>query len=114
MIDRCTLERHPRYYRYGGRGVCIDPAWTGSGGFAQFLADMGERPVGKTLDRIEGDDHYRPGNCRWATPKQQTWNRACMTTADDELPPDQHVAAPAWLADPPRPVAAATGSDWPF
>jgi hypothetical protein len=113
MIDRCTLPTHPRYYRYGGRGVQIDPAWTGPGGFARFLGDMGERPDGLTLDRVDGNGHYTPGNCRWATPLEQTWNRRCMTVRDEELPPEEHIEplTPVEIA-PAQPAAA--GSDWQF
>lgn len=52
--------------------------WTGRGGFARFLADLGERPAGMTLDRVNVDGDYAPGNCRWATLREQRWNRRDM------------------------------------
>lgn len=65
MKDR--VKSHPEY-----AGVSIDPRWNE---FAPFLADMGERPAGTTIDRIDGTLGYFKGNCRWATPTQQTRNR---------------------------------------
>jgi len=73
MIQRCTNPRARSYKDYGGRGIRICPRWRKS--FVLFLADMGPRPKGATLDRFpDNDGDYRPGNCRWATPKQQRQN----------------------------------------
>jgi hypothetical protein len=73
-IQRCTNPTHAEYRRYGGRGITVCPEWRNS--FAQFVWDMGKRPVGKTLDRFpDPDGPYAPGNCRWATPAQQAQNR---------------------------------------
>jgi len=73
MIKRCTNEKCKAYKNYGGRGIRVCERWLK---FENFLADMGERPEGKTLDRYPNNDgNYEPGNCRWATPKEQNNNR---------------------------------------
>lgn len=74
MIRRCTDERHPHYARYGGRGVVVCQAWLDS--FNTFLRDVGSRPSARhTLDRINNDGNYEPGNVRWATWEEQLRNR---------------------------------------
>ena len=73
MRCRCTLETDPSFYRYGAKGVSICTEWDS---FEQFLADMGKRPKGTSLDRIDNDGNYEPSNCRWATPKEQIDNRS--------------------------------------
>jgi len=72
MGQRCTNPNHMAYQDYGGRGIVICRRWRS---FENFLADMGERPEGMTLDRIDNDGNYEPGNCRWATPKVQRANQ---------------------------------------
>jgi len=73
MLERCRLRGSKSYADYGGRGVQVCDRWLS---FENFLADMGERPPGKTLDRYpDNDGNYEPGNCRWATALQQRHNR---------------------------------------
>ena len=72
MLARCTREAHPKYPSYGGRGIKVCAEWLF---FENFLADMGLRPDGLTLDRIDNDGNYCKENCKWATWKEQAHNR---------------------------------------
>lgn len=72
MTQRVTNKRHEHYRYYGGRGITICRRWRR---FENFLADMGNRPKGKTLDRIKVNGNYEPGNCRWSTHAEQVANR---------------------------------------
>lgn len=73
MRDRCYRPSTHGYESHGGRGIVVCDRWRND--FAAFLTDMGERPHGLTLERIDVDGNYTPGNCRWATPKEQIANR---------------------------------------
>ena len=73
MKHRCLNPNAWNYPYYGGKGITIYPPWIAS--YERFLADVGERPDGKTLDRIDGQLGYWPGNVRWAWPKEQIANR---------------------------------------
>lgn len=72
MKARCTNPSNKDWDRYGGRGIGFDPRWNS---FEQFLADIGERPDGRTLERENNELGYGPGNCCWGTPKDQANNR---------------------------------------
>ena len=72
MRRRCRDESYHAYSRYGGKGVTVCERWHT---FANFVEDMGPKPEGATLDRIDGSGNYEPGNCRWATRETQNRNR---------------------------------------
>jgi hypothetical protein len=81
MLARCNDPRADGYAAYGGQGVSVCERWLV---FASFLADMGERPIGKTLDRFPNrNGNYEPGNVRWATPHEQTTNRDATKLTDE-------------------------------
>jgi hypothetical protein len=71
--QRCRNPKHVAFARYGGRGITVDPAWDD---FRVFLADMGERPEGMQIDRIDNDVGYSKANCRWVTPEINQNNRS--------------------------------------
>lgn len=74
MLTRCFNPKATRFENYGGRGIAVCDSWRNS--FEAFLADMGRKPSPAfSLDRINNDGNYEPGNCRWATASEQAFNR---------------------------------------
>lgn len=71
-VQRCHNPSHRSYGRYGAVGIAVCEEWRND--FLAFVRDVGPRPAGSTLDRIDGSKGYEPGNCRWSTPKEQANN----------------------------------------
>ena len=77
MRDRCFKEQDPNYKNYGGRGITVCDRWKDS--FQNFYEDMGPRPSGLTLERVDNNGNYEPNNCEWATRAAQLSNRRAYT-----------------------------------
>lgn len=76
MRTRCYSPKFIGFKNWGGRGIKVCNRWLGENGFINFYSDMGQKPTLKhSLDRIDNNGDYEPGNCRWATRKQQNLNK---------------------------------------
>lgn len=100
MRARCVNHLH-----YVKKGITVCPRWEV---FDAFFADMGERPTGKTIDRIDGDKGYYPGNCRWASAAEQAANRPGTVLSIDEKAEIHRLDA---LGSTQRAIATALGRD---
>lgn len=97
MLTRCYDPRHNGFKYYGARGITVCDQWRAD--FWTFVRDVGERPEGHTLDRIDPDGNYEPGNVRWATADEQRANRRPITPRthclrDHEFTPENTYVRP--------------------
>lgn len=110
MMSRCYKPHDISFQNYGARGIAVCERWHD---FANFYADMGDRPAGVSLDRIDVDGNYEPGNCRWATAKEQGRNTRVnrLISLDGQMKPvtqwAEEVGVPAYV------VFARLNLGWP-
>lgn len=85
MQTRCFNDKCEMFEHYGGRGITVAPEWLGDGGFSRFVGHVGLRPTDEhSIDRIDNDRDYEPGNVRWATATEQARNsRVAKLTTED-------------------------------
>lgn len=106
MMRRCYYPKNGNYWQYGAKGITVCQRWHD---FEFFLTDMGERPEGKTLDRINGALGYEVGNCRWATPVEQAQNRRPRRRIAIDLSVAAKMRAAGCSYDT---IAKAVGASW--
>lgn len=85
MHKRCTNPTDDQYANYGGRGITVCDRWSGASGYVHFMEDMGEKPLGHSIDRERNQEGYKPDNCRWATATEQSRNRRNVTMTHDRI-----------------------------
>lgn len=90
--SRCLNPNNKEYHCYGGRGITVCSRWRND--FVNFISDMGKRPVGYTLERVEVNGNYSPSNCKWVPSNQQPWNKQRSLRAEFKgtMQPVIHIA----------------------